>query len=55
LTELTTLMMWTTLGVSTWAAGNHIPTRRFTTQAQQMHLVDRAFDRVVALIKASTS
>jgi AcrR family transcriptional regulator len=55
LTELTTLMMWTTLGVSTWAAGNHIPTREYTTQAQQMHLVDRAFDRVVELIKASGS
>jgi AcrR family transcriptional regulator len=55
LTELTTLMMWTTLGVSTWAAGNHIPTRQYTTHAQQMHLAERAFDRVVELIKASAS
>lgn len=53
LTELTTLMMWTTLGVSTWAAGNHLPTRQFAPQALDMHLAERAFDRVVDLIKAA--
>lgn len=51
LAELTTLMMWTTLGVSTWAAGNHLPTRQFAPQAQEMHLAERAFDRIVDLIK----
>ena len=53
LAELTTLMMWTTLGVSTWAAGNHLPTRQFAPQAQEMHLAERAFDRIVDLIKSA--
>jgi AcrR family transcriptional regulator len=54
LTEITALMMWTTLGVSTWAAGRHIPTRRFASQAHEMHLAERAFDRIIALIASTT-
>lgn len=53
LTELTTLMMWTSLGVSTWAAGNHLPTRQFAPQAHEMHLAERAFDRLVDAIKSA--
>lgn len=49
--DSTMVVMWMTLGVSTWAAGQHLPTRQYQTAFAENSITDRAIDQLLALVK----
>ena len=53
-TDNTMVVMWMTLGVSTWAAGRHLPTRGFRLAFNENAIIDRAINQLLLLVKAAS-
>lgn len=49
--DSTMVVMWMTLGVSTWAAGQHLPTRQYRRAFTEQSIDERAIDQLLTLVK----
>jgi AcrR family transcriptional regulator len=48
---VTAIVMWVTLGVSTWASGRHIPTRMTAETIERNKVVESVIDRVLEMAR----
>lgn len=53
--DSTMVVMWMTLGVSTWAAGQHLPTRAYRDAISSNSFTDYAIDHLLRAIKAAAA
>jgi len=50
---VTAIIMWVTLGFSTWAAGKHVPTRVTAPSVERNKVIENVVDRVIEIARAA--